>query len=282
MLMLLMQLAGQSAISCTTDPSQPTPARHLIEVSVDSGRVEVTGWDRDSIDLQLSAADLRIVERRREPNHLAVCKRPTGPGRESPPVIVRLRVPRDSRVQVNTRHAAVRVMGVTGAHVRSRTGTVAVDSVTGRVEVHSQLGAITLRTLGGAVRVDATAGSVTTHGITGPLEVTTNAGEVRVLDNASPSVTIASGPGNITLAGALLRNGTYRLRTDRGNVEVRPVEPFHADLTAGTVRGRLQWRFGQNSSDENPPQPGKRTEVRFGDGGATIHITTLSGAINVH
>ena len=45
MLMLLMQLVGQSSISCTSDPSMPTPSRHLIEVAVDSGSVEVTGWD---------------------------------------------------------------------------------------------------------------------------------------------------------------------------------------------------------------------------------------------
>ena len=36
MLMLLMQLVGQSSISCTSDPSMPTPSRHLIEVAVDS------------------------------------------------------------------------------------------------------------------------------------------------------------------------------------------------------------------------------------------------------
>ena len=280
MLMLLMQLVGQSSISCTSDPLLSTPSRHLIEVAVDSGSVEVSGWDRDSVDIQVSAADARHLERRREPNHLALCKRPTGPGREAPPVTIRLRVPRVSRIQVNARHATVRVTGVAGAHVRSRSGNVVIDTVSNRVEVRAQLGTVTLRALRGSVLADATAGEVTAHGISGALEVTTNAGKVRVLDNASSSVTISTGPGDIDFGGAILPAGVYRLNTGRGSIDLRPGEPFNAIVSAGAVRG--EWHSRRQPSQGSPPQAGKRSEMRFGTGGARLHITTLSGVIRVH
>jgi hypothetical protein len=152
--------------------------------------------------------------------------------------------------------------------------------VSGRVEAHAQLGDITLRGLRGRVTVDATAGAVTTHGISGSLQVTTNAGAVRVLANASASVSIATGPGNIELAGAVLPGGSYRLTTDRGDIDLRPTEPFHATVTAGTVRG--EWRSRRQPAQGAPPRAGNRSDMRFGSGGARIHITTLSGVIRVH
>jgi hypothetical protein len=279
-LILLMQLVGQSSISCTTDPHLPTPARHLIEVGVDSGQVEVTGWDRDSIEVQISTADARIVALRRQPNHLAVCKRPTGPGVDAPPVTIRLRVPRESRVQVNARFAEIRITGVAGVHVRSRGGRVTIDSVSGRVEAKSQLGEVILRHLQGAVLADATAGSVTTHGVTGTLEVTTNAGAVRVLENGSRSVTISTGYGAIELSGPLAADGRYRLRSERGDIGLRPAEPFNAVVTAGAVRG--EWRSRRIPTSGSPPKAGERSEMRFGTGGAVIQITTLTGVIRVH
>jgi DUF4097 and DUF4098 domain-containing protein YvlB len=191
-----------------------------------------------------------------------------------------MRVPRDSRVQVNASAATVRIAGVAGAHVRSKSGAVTIDSIPGRVEAHAQLGGLTIRHLDGEVLANTTAGDVHATGVRGTLVITTNAGFVQVADTESPVVSISTGAGNIEMMGPLRAGGRYDLRTDRGNIDLRPGHSFDATVTAGSIRG--EWRSARRPEQGAPPRPGGRSVMRFGNGAASLRITSLGGNINVH
>ncbi|MGH9943822.1 MAG: DUF4097 family beta strand repeat-containing protein, partial [Pyrinomonadaceae bacterium] len=256
-----------------------------VKVTVDNrttGRISVTGWDRDTIEaramseqgveyvrasvgtdssglnvfLKADYAEESESAARREETLLpdleslaslkALITGRQGEGRE---VHLEVKVPRDAEIGlIKVYRSEVEVTGV-GTHIvvsgkqslikLSRVGAVEIRTASGPVELEEVGGLIDVVTTSGPVRVKNAGGDVRLLSISGDVEVRCARGRVNVgnangrvdLLGVGGDVDVTTAGGEIRFAGAIHKDGTYRLKSMSGPVEMS-VGPEPAGFTA--------------------------------------------------
>ncbi|HLH39066.1 MAG TPA: DUF4097 family beta strand repeat-containing protein [Bryobacteraceae bacterium] len=82
---------------------------------------------------------------------------------------------------------------------------------------------------------------------------------------------------NIELAGARWDGAKLDARTTNGGVNLKMPENYSAHLETATVNGHLSMDLPVTMRGEI----GKRLATDIGSGGATIHVETTNGDVNV-
>jgi len=250
----LAGLAGYGRFQEEFQQSHPMPPGGRLSLESFNGRIEIRGWDRDSIDI----SGVRYAS--------------------SPEALASLIIDVDASgdlVRIRTRRQAARSWN-SGVNylirVPRRTELEHISTSNGSIEVAGVEGRARLSTSNGAVTVDRLAGE---------LEVETSNGPVRVtLGEAGLETPIrlrtSNGPIELTLekigpAGAILR-------TSNGPITLRLPPDASADIEATTSNGSI-------SVDLDAQFQGRRTrnrlEGKIGAGGPLLRLATSNGPISV-
>lgn len=131
---------------------------------------------------------------------------------------------------------------LTAGSFETSNGGVAVTDVDGRIDVGSTNGALSLRFVGGDVRAHTTNGGI-----------------------------------SIALSGNRLRGQGLDARTTNGGINVKASPNLSAHLVAETTNGGIHVGY-PNVGDASHHS----IETNLGSGGATMHLETTNGGINVN
>jgi DUF4097 and DUF4098 domain-containing protein YvlB len=273
---LALLLGGGTEAAAQTRAEAPRSG--TVSVRADEGRVRVTGWSRAEVSaISKGQGDgdgdpVRVV---RERGVTAVRARGRGD--------VEVRVPAGSRVVVKTHSGDITVQGVTGAlDLESTSGRfrvagtprmVTVEGLSGDVDVTGTTETLRVKTVSGNVRVPRAQGFV---------EAASISGDVQVTGQGLRRATLRSTSGRAVYAGSVPRDGSLHLESTSGIVELRVPAGIAADWDLSSLGG------GQIESALGPRpvrqygSPGVST-LRFssGEGGAEITARTVSGVILV-
>lgn len=201
-----------------------------------NGGVRVTAWDRDTTvvyalvgayapdadDAQALARDVRIAAD-------AGRIRSTGAA------------PREGR---RVHYVSYHVFAPRGTDVTARThnGGIAIEGMTGRVDVAAQNGGLTIRNTGGNVR-----GRTTNGGI------------------------------SVSLTGTRLDGRGVDLETTNGSITLTLPEPFDAELEASTVNGSVDVDYPITMQG----RIGRNIRATLGRGGAPVWLRTTNGGVRI-
>lgn len=228
--------------------------------------VEVLPYD-DSDSSREAAANTRVEM---HDGHLRI-EAPETSGfvfRRSPRVRVEARVPTDSTLEVKVASASLSAPGrFASAAVKSASGDVYVDHVTGDATISTASGAVRAVRVDGALQVNAASGDVNAHSVTGSVTAHAASGDVKI-DLAGGSVQARTASGDVRVGSA--RRGAVKVNSASGDVEVG-VEPgtgVWLDLT--TISGSTH----SDLSTSDAPAGGEPA--------LTIQVRTMSGDIDVH
>lgn len=283
-------LLAPAALAATPiHESRPLDARGHLRVENLKGLVEVRAWDRNEVSIEGSlGAGVEKLEISGDRRRLAVrVKYPKGSDRglfsardQSEPTQLRLRVPLQADLDIDTVSAAVDVAGVAPAELAI--GTVSgdisaigapreatLDSVSGdqklvlnsaKVDAESVSGAISLRgRLGGEVAVET---------VSGDIDVAGHHSSVRRLSGATVSGDVAVGTG-------LAAGGRIGLESLSGNITLRMPHGLSALVHGESFSGELE---APGATVERPRHgPGASFDHRYGDGDGDIRLETFSG-----
>ncbi len=248
-----------------------------------TGRITVTGWDRDDIEAravsergdevvvvdhldQLSGERLFLKADYANVDQPAT---PTSPVDEPPQshgenlkVHLELSLPRTTQieliqvwrsdVQVNGMSTAVMVSGDRSSIILKRVGAATVRSRSGNVEIEDANGAVEVITTSGAVRVHQAKSSVRVVSISGPIEIKCTRGRIDVanteapidLVNTSGDVEAVATNSSVRIIGRLREDGRYNLRSLSGRVEmILPSDSNGFEASLSSYRGTIETDF---------------------------------------
>ena len=161
----------------------------------------------------------------------------------------------------------------------------------GNVNVANVLGDMNVETIGAGVGMADTAGYSTISTVSGSfqcmrcggrIEVRSISGNIRLDDMRSYDVQAQTSTGNIVFNGQYMPNGSYRLRDYSGVIEVRfsPIDSF--DLTATSVKGKVNNEANLASIHRSfLPRVGKSLFGALNAGGAHLELSSFNGTINI-
>jgi hypothetical protein len=129
------------------------------------------------------------------------------------------------------------------------------------------------------VEVSTVSGPITIQGTQGRIKASTTDGNIELHDITSKNIDASSSTtGNILLSGELQPEGTYKLYTGKGVIEVALPENSSFTLDATTHEGRIEpeeFRFNSEA------RTASHVEGICGTGSAVLKLQTHSGRIRV-
>lgn len=259
-----------------------------VDLSLISGRIRVTGWDRQdvkisaSIDrgmLRFDANSSRVTLSVDESDNRHYGNRHSvGDARYE------VSVPRGSRLILEAVSGDVTASGSQGEiEATSVSGDVDVGDGVREVSVESVSGSAHAARVNGNLRAESVSGDVRVETVTGNVEASSVSGNLRLVGVQSKDVRTETVSGDITYSGSIEPGGKYSFEAHSGTVRLNipsgagahfSVETFSGDISAdfpitippGTGRGRKEGRM----------------EFTIGDGRARVDAQTFSGSIVIN
>jgi DUF4097 and DUF4098 domain-containing protein YvlB len=179
-----------------------------------------------------------------------------------------------------TARLIVNVPRETDIRARSGDGSIKVDRVSGRIDLHTGDGSIRVADVAGDLTLDTGDGSITVEGAEGRLVVDTGDGSVDVTGKLE-WVKLHTGDGSIVyrVEPGTKMTGPWEVTTGDGSVSVYLPPDFDADLDAHTGDGTIR---NDLAVERNGDKEDRRTvRARIGSGGQLLRIRTGDGTIRV-
>ena len=195
-----------------------------VDLSLISGRIRVTGWDRPdvkvsaSIDrgtLRFDANSSRVTLSVDESDDRGHGRHNVGDARYE------VSVPRGSRLILEAVSGDVTASGSQGEiEATSVSGDVDVSSGVGEVSIESVSGSVHAAQINGNLRAESVSGDARVETVTGNVEASSVSGNIRLIDVKSKDVRTETVSGDIIYRGSIDPGGKYSFEAHSGNIRL--------------------------------------------------------------
>ncbi len=258
----------------------------VVDLSLISGKIRVTGWDRAdvkvsaSIDrgtLRFDANSSRVSLSVESDDHRDNRHHNIGDARYE------VSVPRGSRLVLEAVSGDVFASGSQGEiEATSVSGDVDVTGGVRAVSVESVSGSVHAAQVNGNLRAESVSGDVRVETASGNVGASTVSGDIRLIGIQSTDVRTETVSGNIVYSGSIDPGGKYSFESHSGNVQLNIPRGAGAQFSVETFSGDIATDFPVTL----PPGSGKGREGRMdfttGDGRARVTAQTFSGRIVIN
>jgi Putative adhesin len=276
--------AGAAAHADTKSFERAVPAelRGVVDISNVSGRIEVIGWDRAEVGVR-GELDEGVERVDVTSDHGRTVVKVVLPyAGHHGDAELRVKVPKESEVDVSAVSAEVTTSGVLGEQRLSTvSGDIAaefaadleVKTVSGEVKLkgHGQPARLHLSSVSGDVRLE--------HGA-GDLEAGTVSGSLVVSLDSARSVRARTTSGDLHFEGKLARGADLDATSVTGDLHVRASADGGYSYEVKSFTGDITNCFGA-APVERHHGPGHTLEGARGDGAGHLRLKTMSGDIQL-
>ena len=292
--------AGQKeSLECSFE----TPGSVSLRVENASGKVEIETQEAPSTDVFLvalhpSAEELikraRVSEKSTSLGHEVTVEIPHARAKarfwssDYSAVAVLVRAPRDTELDVSTASASIGAKGrYRAARIRSASGEVSLDEITGRANVRTANGDIKLGTVGDMADVETASGDVRVGTAAGG-KIATASGDVD-LGRADKPTRVHTASGDVrlkeALQGATIKTASGDQRIDRAAAGDYVLQAVSGDIAVAVAPGSLV-RFDAASisghvASDIEVQSDRPVEAAGDVAELSIQAKTVSGDISV-
>ena len=267
-------MIAMAALQLQTDTTVKVPKDTRLEVTVGSGSIAVTGWNRP---------DVQITSRTNARTKLVVnldggVLRVTSTVRTGVDVAdLTLSVPRAMSLKLGTGDVDVTVRNSEGElNIMNYRGLIDVSGGRGAVSLRSTLGEIKLTGARGNVEAETSHESVTITDVVGNVEAKSSSKHITLSDVDGEHVSAESVGGVIRFTGPLHEQGHYSFVTHMGSIFVTSTGAVNATVSVATVSG--SFASGLPYKVTNRRRAGIYTAV-FGNGKAQIEMESFAGGM---
>lgn len=278
-------VAPSATAGSPIDKRAPADPAGQVEISNVSGKVTVTGWDRNEVEVtgELGEGSERLEFTTTDKlTRIKVVLPHKSWNVEETDLVVRL--PAASSISVNTVSADVEVRGVTGAQ--------RLQSVSANMSTESGAEDVECKTVSGDLRVagDGQKGMLTITTVSGDAVVTKVSGEVNG-STVSGTFTLGLGEvtrsrlrltsGDLSMAAFLPGDGRLDIESISGDVRIDLAPPINAEFDVASFSGDIENCFGPKAARTDEYAPGKELRFTEGKGSGRVRVKTLSGDVRV-
>jgi hypothetical protein len=255
-----------------------------------NGSVEITGWDKDTVEVDGRQYASTLEIRDAIKIDIAVSEglvqirtiRPTDRfGNMGVKYIIRAprRVSLDRIVSTNGAIKADEIEGT--IRLRTTNGSIRTSRVHGDVDVSTTNGGVDIEDLDGPASIRTTNGRVTAEGIHGSLQASTSNGSIHarlVKPEPHRPVKLQTTNGGIDLTMDSLVDNEVRASTSNGGITVKLPATVDARIHAHTSHSAIHTDFDVRRDDAGSKN---HLDGVIGSGGATVELTSSNGTIRL-
>lgn len=259
-----------------------------VDLSLVSGRIRVTGWDRPDVHikasieegyLDLSANSSRITLEVDESGSDSRGRHRHGNVGEAQ---YDVQVPRGARLVLEAVSGDITSRGSQGEiEATSVSGDVEVSDGVRMVSVESVSGSAAATNINGNLRAETVSGDLRAETVSGNVEANSVSGEIRLTGIQSRDVRTETVSGDIIYVGSIEPSGRYSFESHSGTVRLTIPRGAGARFSVETFSGDVSTDFPVTV----PARPGRhegRMEFTIGDGRASVTANTFSGRIVIN
>jgi len=246
----------------------------VVDLSLISGRIRVTGWDRPEVKISRVTLNVDQSDDRRRSGHHDVGK-----------ARYEISVPRGSRLILEAVSGDVSASGSQGEiEATSVSGDVDVANGVREVSVESVSGSAHAAQINGNLRAESVSGDVRVENVTGNVEASSVSGSIRLIGVQSKDVRTETVSGDVVYTGSIEPGGRYSFESHSGNVRLTIPRGAGAQFSVETFSGDITTDFPVTV----PPTTGRgrdrdgRMDFTIGDGRARVTGQTFSGRIVIN
>lgn len=258
-------------------------ANGMVDLSVMSRDVIVTGWDRKEARVRAETErgrfDLEVSA-----NRITLEQHSGGSNRDHRTITYEVMIPRGARVMVRSSSGDIEVRGAGGeVEASSMSGDVQVDDAATRVEVGSISGDVAIRRVKGQVDVTTVNGSIEIADVDGDLKAESTSGDVVVERARGRDVELSTTSGDVSYDGSIETDGRYEFHSHSGTIALLVPSSSSARFAIETFNGEIDSDFpvtllpGERSLNRRP----RRFEFAVGTGGPRIIAETFTGNVEI-
>jgi len=255
-----------------------------VDLSLISGRIQVTAWDRQEVKISATTAGDQRLRFDASPSRVTLTiDHGRGRNRQSSDARYDVSVPRGAHLNLEAVSGNVTATGSQGeVEASSVSGNVEVSGGGRQVNVESVSGSVRVSQVIGNLRAESVSGHVRAEGITGTVEASTVSGTISLTNIQSRDVRTETVSGNIQYTGTVEAGGKYDFESHSGTLQLNIPPSAGARVSVETFSGDIDTDF------QVVVQPGQRMrrsgsfEFTIGDGQARITATTFSGRILIN
>ncbi len=271
--------------------SYPLQSGAQLELNNTNGSVEITGWDRDSVDVsgtkyasdQAALNDIKVNVSAIGNRASIVTEMPGSHWHGSWGVRFHIRVPRKIRLErAETTNGSVTVEDLEGGgRIRSTNGRLSLARLSGDYDVQTTNGSIQVddctgvekaETTNGAIRGRIKQGAIQAQSTNGTLDLS-----IEKPADARP-MRLSTTNGSLTLAMAEFHGNPISAETSHGSVTLRLPGDTNANLEAETSMASISSDLSLSSVEERSKHS---LRARLGTGGPAISASSNMGSIRI-
>jgi hypothetical protein len=271
--------------STTIDTTIPfAKSGGVVDLSVMSGEIKVTGWARAEAHIHVSSEDVPV-------------RFETGPDRilldtyyarhrhgDDGEVRYELSIPTGTRVIMHSNSGDLQSRGTKGeVEARSISGDLEVEDVARSATLESISGNVRSRGIDGDARLRSVSGDVDLENVHGDLTLSSVSGHVQVTDARSRVVRMETVSGDLEYSGTFDPTGTYDFHAHSGDVRLELPSDVGAILSIETFSGDVRTDFPltiQPTGESRGPSR-HQIDTTLGKGGAHVTVSTFSGDVEL-
>lgn len=280
---------AQPALAAQNFTKRATVAANvLVDVENVQGRVDVTAWDRNEVEL-IAVLESDKDQLEYEATDQQVRIKVTRPDRkwrrdDEDDAILNLRVPKGARLAAHTVSADITVDGVRGEQdLGTVSGSLETRAYDDAIDVRAVSGDISVTGSGGkaAVSFENVSGTTTVDAIRGAFEGKAVSGDIHASLGAVERLRLGSVTGDIEVRAELTPAARANLESVNGNITFTIKPPVNAEFEMESLNGDIGNCFGEKARATSKYGPGSELVMTRGNGGARVDIQTLNGDIEV-
>jgi DUF4097 and DUF4098 domain-containing protein YvlB len=266
----------------TVDTSFTFDRRGVVSLTLGSGDIIVTAWDRDQIRVHATAESGGIrLDATSSRVSVELSDRYGGGGDSRFEVTVPIGV----RVIARAQSGDIAISG-TGADVdaRSQSGDIKVEDVANRLDIGTLSGDIEARAVRGDAQIKSVSGDIRITDFKGDFEGETVSGSIELQNAVGRFIRSHTTSGDLTYEGSIDPAGRYELSAHSGDIRLAIPSNSSAQLSVSTWSGTLDSDFpitlrpGEHGIGSGQA---KRFTFDVGGGAARIDVETFSGDITI-
>ncbi len=256
-----------------------------VEVSNVAGSVTITGWERAEVHVsgELGSGVERLDFASSGKRTVVKVVLRKGHHRGGGDTDLNIRIPKGSRLDVNTVSSDITATDVAGAQrLQSVSGDISTET-SDEAEVKTVSGSISLRGNGQQTQLDVTtvSGDAVVTRIGGEIAVSTVSGTLELSLEKLTRAKLRTTSGDLTMSARLDPNGRVDAETISGQLTLNFKGGVDAQVEAESFSGDIESCTGPKAKSTQEFGPGSELRYTAGKGTGRITLSSLSGEISI-
>jgi len=259
-----------------------------VDLSLISGKIRVTGWDRSDVKVSASIESGRLVFDANSSRVSLSVDDADDDGRRGHrhnnvgDADYVVSVPRGSRLILEAVSGDVMAKGSQGEiEATSVSGDVDVSDGVRAVSAEAVSGSVHASQVNGSLRTETVSGELRAENVTGDVQASSVSGDIRLVGIQSKDVRTETVSGDITYTGTIEPSGRYNFEAHSGTIRLNIPRGSGAQFSVETFSGDVSADVPVTIPPGSRRKEG-RMEFTIGDGRARITANTFSGQIVIN